>query len=92
MVESPSPAARSLGRGQSQVAPANKRRRINHTKKGSYHVISRSMQLAFALLRTSILDVKMASSRSQPLSIETLLQKQKDEKEAAAKVCINSLL
>ena len=55
-------------------------------------MISRSMQLAFALLRTSILDVKMASSRSQPLSIETLLQKQKDEKEAAAKVCINSLL
>ena len=30
--------------------------------------------------------VAMASSRSEPLSIETLLQKQKAEKEAAAKV------
>lgn len=28
----------------------------------------------------------MASSRSEPLSIETLLQKQREEKEAAAKV------
>lgn len=29
----------------------------------------------------------MASARSEPLSIESLLQRQKEEKEAAAKVC-----
>ena len=29
----------------------------------------------------------MAATRSEPLSIESLLKKQREEKEAAAKVC-----
>jgi ATP-dependent RNA helicase DDX23/PRP28 len=33
----------------------------------------------------------MASARSEPLSIETLLQKQREEKEAAAKVTYVSM-
>jgi len=30
----------------------------------------------------------MDTRRSEPLSIESLLQKQKDEKESASKVCV----
>jgi hypothetical protein len=50
---------------------------------GSIAAPRHSSPLSFTLTSDSV----MASAKAQPLSIESLLQKQKAEKEAAAKVC-----